>query len=108
MPNVENLPVPHDELALKFQQDDHQYKYGIAALEIQERDREAIRKHERNSQKMGIYFLICVGVIFLIITVVAFYFDKEAFLVECLKYITVFFGGSGVGYVSGYCKKQKA
>jgi len=101
-----SIPEELSALALQKQRDDHQYQYALAALQTQERDREAERAHNRISQKNGIRFLSGLGLTVLIITVAAFYFNKEQFLLECVKIMFVGGGGGGIGYFFGY-KKAK-
>jgi hypothetical protein len=105
----ENLPelLPKDEIALRVQQDINQYRYGIALLEAQERDREADRELNRYSQKTSLKLLYGLGMIAAIITIAAFYFGKEDFLKECLYALVLASGGGGIGYTFGFRRGRR-
>jgi len=104
--NSPAAPSANVDLELHKQRDNNQYQYALAALQAQERDREAERAHNRVSQKTGLLFFIGIGVFVTLITFAAFYMDKEQFLLDCLRYLAVLFGGGGIGYYWGYCRAK--
>jgi hypothetical protein len=96
-----------DELELKKYLDDHQYAYAIAALQAQERDREAERVHNRHGQQLFLKLVCGIGFVVMVITIAAFSLNKENFLLECLKYMFIGGGGGGLGYVIGWKRGRK-
>ena len=102
-----SIPGELSDLVLQKQREDHQYQYALAALQSQERDREAERAHNRISQKNALGFLGGSGFVILLIAVAAFYFNKEQFLLECVKIMFVGGGGGGIGYFLGYKRAKR-
>lgn len=101
------IPAQADpELDLKIKQDQHQFEYAMAALAAQERDRERDRDHTRRCMKGSIWFTVAFCIVILIITLSAFYYNKEQFIVDCLNYLAVFCGGGGIGYGIGLKKRD--
>lgn len=104
----ENLPAENqqeEDANVQILRENHQFEYSMAVLKAQERDRESQRAHVdifyKSSQKMWIW----ISGFVLIAILVAFWFGKEDFLLECVKLVTAACGGGGVGYVIGYRKK---
>jgi len=64
-----STPEPMTELALRKQQEEHQFEYAMASLKVTERDREATRAHDRKCQKNGVWVLAGTAVTILIITI---------------------------------------
>ena len=96
--------IPEEWMTLR---ENHQYDYSLAVLAAQERDREAEREHNRRSQKTALLFFVGLAIFLLILTVAAFFLNKETFLLECVKYLAIGGGGGGIGYVFGFKKGVK-
>ena len=112
MPSSDIMPVekqentPSEEFLTLLE--NHQYEYSIAALAAQERDREAHRAHRLKTQKAALMFLIIMGVILLAALIAAFILGKDQLIIECVKYLAVFGGGSGAGYVWGFRRGRRS
>lgn len=100
--------APHDEISLRAIEADRQFQFAMAVLNAQKEDRESERTFCKHAQKLGVRVLLGMGIILLIITITAFFYDKEQFLLECLKYLATFGGGGGIGYAIGLRRGQTA
>ena len=99
---------PSLQVELEKQKDEHAFQYAVSALEAQERDRKAHREYSLHCQKYAGRLLLVAGILITAVIIVAFYCNKEDFLLEALKYIIVGSGGGGIGYSIGIRRKSRS
>ena len=92
------LAIRKEEIAAQAKQQELQHDFAVRALDAQSIHQREMRAHVEVLNRRGMWIIFALFMSFLVVVLAAFYLNKEAVVLEAMKYIFTFLGGGGVGY----------
>ena len=102
----EQNQIERDRLEVDKQKDANAFKFGMASLEAQAKDRVHARDCERGQRKDAQRMILLILLIVALLVAYALYLDKDALAEELIKAVVFLVAGGVGGY--GIAMKKKA
>jgi len=103
----EQNQIERERLEVDKQKDTNAFKFGMASLEAQAKDRVHARECERGQRKDAQRLIIWILVIIALLVGYALYLDKDALAEELIKAVVFLAAGGAAGYGIAVKKKSK-